>query len=153
MGASYTTGKRNIGTTAAPNYQDYGHYAVGGTYDFGAVTAYLGYVDEKQATATQDNTSKWTWAGLSYRLTPKLALTGAWYRVKAFNVKAGKAVAAGDGKQDLYMVGATYALSKHTSLYSEIDLTRLDGSYASGGTQALNQTRQTGVSMGIMHMF
>jgi len=153
LGASYTASKQNVGSAAAPNYQDYGHTAVGGAYTLGAATAYLGYVNEKQATAAADNTSKWTWAGLSYKLTPLLDITGAWYRIKAFNIKAGKTVAAGDGKKDLYMIGATYALSKRTSLYSDIDVTRLGGSYASGGTEALNQTRQTGLSVGLMHMF
>jgi predicted porin len=153
LGASYTTSKQNVGTSTTPNYQDYDHYAIGGAYTFGAATAYVGYVDEKQATATVDNTSKWTWAGVSYKLSPKVELTGAWYRTKAFNTKASKTVAAGDAKKDLYMIGATYALSKRTTLYSDIDVTHLDGGYASGGTTALNQTRQTGISIGVMHMF
>jgi predicted porin len=153
LGASYTTSKQNVGSTGSPDYRGYDHYAVGGAYTFGAATAYVGYVDEKQATTTVDNTSKWSWAGLSYKVSPRVALTGAWYRVKAHNTKASKTVAAGDGKKDLYMIGATYALSKRTTLYSDIDVTRLDGSYASGGTTALNQTRQTGISVGLMHMF
>ena len=33
------------------------------------------------------------------------------------------------------------------------DLGHLLGGYASGGTTALNQTRQTGISVGVMHMF
>ncbi len=153
VGASYTQGKLNVGSNAAPNYRNYDHFAIGGAYRFGAATAYLGYVDEKQAVAARDDTSKWTWAGLSYKLSPALAVTGAWYRIKVFNNKATASVGAGDGKKDLYMLGAIYALSKRTTLYSEVDLHKLAGSYESGGTRALNQTRQTGISAGIMHTF
>ncbi|WP_334186819.1 porin [Noviherbaspirillum sp.] len=153
IGASYTRGDLNIGTAAAPSYQDFDHIAVGGAYRIGDATVSLGYVDQKQATATRDNTSKWTWAGVSYKLTPQVGITGAWYRIDAFNTRATAAVAAGDGKKDLYMIGATYNLSKRTTLYSEIDFTRLSGAYATGGTTRLNQDRQTGVSVGIMHVF
>ncbi len=153
LGTAYTTSKQNVGSSAKPNYQDYKHYTLGGAYRFGAATAYLGYANEKQATATVDDTAKWTWAGLRYKLSSKVALTGAWYRVSVFQHKASKSVAAGDGRKDLYMIGATYALSKRTTLYSEIDRNSLDGGYASGGTQALNQSHQTGISFGMMHMF
>ncbi len=153
VGASYTTSKQNVGSTAAPDYKDYDHYAVGGAYTFGAATASVGYVDEKQATKTRDDTAKWVWAGLAYRLTPQVGITGAWYRNTVFNTAASASVAAGDGRKDLYMFGVTYDLSKRTVLYSEIDIAKLDGAFASGGTKALNQTRQTGLSFGIMHMF
>jgi predicted porin len=153
IGASYTKSKQNTGSAAAPAYRDYDHYAVGGAYSFGAATASIGYVDEKQATATRDNTAKWTWAGLAYKVGPQLGITGAWYRTKAFNTAASASVGAGDGRKDLYMAGVTYDLSKRTVLYSEIDLTKLKGAYAAGGTTRLNQTRQTGLSFGMMHMF
>ena len=51
------------------------------------------------------------------------------------------------------VAGITYDLSKRTVLYSEVEVTKLDGGYASGGTTRLNQTRQTGISAGINHMF
>lgn len=153
FGAAYTLGKENTGTAAAPDYHDYKHYTLGGAYTFGAFTASLGHVNEKQASATVDDTARWNWAGLSYKATPVLAVTGAWYQLKAFNRKASAAVGAGDGKKDLLILGATYSLSKRTTLYAELDRTKLDGSYASGGTRALNQTQQTGFSAGIMHTF
>lgn len=153
LGASYTKAKRNVGSAAVPSYKDYDHFAIGGAYAFGAMTASVGYVDEKQASATRDNTSKWTWAGLAYKLSPQVGITGAWYRTKAFNTVASASVAAGDGRKDLYMLGATYDLSKRTILYSEIDIAKLDGAYATGGTTRLNQTRQTGLSFGVMHIF
>lgn len=153
LGASYTRAERNVGTAAATNYRDYDHFAVGGAYTFGKATASLGYVDETQEGTARDSTAKWMWAGLAYKLTPQLGLTGAWYRNKVFNTAASTSVAAGDAKRDLYMVGVTYELSRRTTLYSEIDIHKLDGGYATGGTTRLNQTRQTGISAGIMHMF
>lgn len=153
LGASYTTASQNVGTTAAPAYKDYTHYAVGGAYKFGDVTASVGYVNEKQATTALDETSVWKWAGLSYELQPQLNLTGAWYRVDAFRNKATAALGAGDGTKDLYMVGLTYEMSKRTTLYGAIDSTKLAGANATGGTTKLNQTTQTGISVGMMHMF
>lgn len=153
VAASYTQGKLNVGSNNAPSYRDYDHYAVGGSYSFGPATAYVGYVDEKQARAARDDTSKWTWAGLSYKLSPALAVTGAWYKIKVYNNSATTSVGAGDGDKNLYMLGATYALSKRTTLYAEADFHKLSGAYATGGTTRLNQTRQTGVSFGMMHTF
>lgn len=153
FGGSYTHSKQNVGSAAAPDYRDDNHFAIGGAYSFGGATASAGYVDETQKTAARDDTSRWTWAGLSWNAAPLLRMTGAWYRIDSFHSKASASVAAGDGKKDLYMVGATYELSKRTAIYSEVDVARLAGAYASGGTTRLNQTRQTGVSFGIMHTF
>lgn len=153
LGASYTQASQNVGSASIPNYKDYDHYNVGGAYTFGQLTAAVGYVSSVQQTSTTDTTSKWTWAGVSYKLASPLSLTAAWYRTKAFNTTGSAAVAAGDAKKDLYMAGLTYDLSKRTNLYAEVDVTKLDGGYATGGTTKLNQRSQTGVSAGIMHMF
>lgn len=153
LGASYTRAERNIGTSSAPAYRDYDHIAIGGAYTFGKARASLGYVDETQKGAARDSTAKWVWAGLAYKLTPQLGLTGAWYRNKEFNTATSASVAAGDARRDLYMVGLTYALSRRTTLYSEVDIHKLDGGFATGGTTRLNQSRRTGISAGIMHTF
>jgi predicted porin len=153
LGASYTQSSQNVGSASVPNYKDFDHYNVGGAYTFGQLTAAVGYVSSVQQTATRDTTSKWTWAGLSYKLASPLSLTAAWYRTRAFNAAGSAAVAAGDAKKNLYMAGLTYDLSKRTNLYAEVDVARLDGGYATGGTTKLNQSSQTGVSAGIMHMF
>ena len=63
------------------------------------------------------------------------------------------AAAVGDAQKTLYIAGITYSLSKRTTLYAEIDRTRLEGGLASGGTTKLNQTRQSGMAAGIMHTF
>jgi predicted porin len=153
LGAVYTTAKNNVGGTASADYKDYDHYALGGAYTMGIVTASVGYVNEKQATTAADDTAKWKWAGLAFKLSPQFTFTGAWYRNTVFNNKASSKAGAGDGKKDQYIFGLTYDMSKRTTLYSEVDINRLDGSFASGGTKPLNQTRQTGLAAGIMHMF
>jgi predicted porin len=153
LGVSYTRSNQNVGTATAPVYRDYDHVAVGGAYSFGTATAYLGYVDETQETAARDDTAKWMWAGVSVKVAPAIGITGAWYRNKVFNTRATAAVGTGEGRKDLYMVGLTYDLSKRTTLYAEVDVHKLDGSIATGGTTRLNQTRQAGTSFGIMHMF
>jgi predicted porin len=153
LAAEYTTAKPKNGAGATAAYRDFTHYAVGGAYSIGAATATVGYVKQKQETTTIDDTSEWNWAGLSYRLAGGVSLTGAWYRVKAVNSVSSATIAAGNSKKSLYMTGITYDLSKRTVLYSEVDVTKLDGGYATGGTTKLNQARQTGVSAGINHMF
>jgi predicted porin len=152
LAAVYTAGKPRNGAGANAAYRDFTHYAAGGAYTIGALTATVGYVRQKQETVTVDDTSQWNWAGLSYR-SGRFSLTGAWYRVKAVNSVTSASVAAGNSKKDLYMTGITYDLSKRTVLYSEVDVTKLNGGYATGGTNRLNQSRQTGVSAGINHMF
>lgn len=153
LGAAYTRADNNVGSAASPNYRDYDHFALGGSYTFNKVTASAGYVDEQQETVGADETSKWAWAGLRYQLSPQIGLTGAWYRQKAFNNTSTATVGAGDAKRNLYMVGATYSLSKRTTLYSELDMHKLSGGYERGGTTRLNQSRQTGFSFGVMHTF
>lgn len=154
LGLSYTRSNENVGTTAAPVYRDYAHLAAGGAWTTGPVTLSVGYVDEKQATiVARDDTAKWRWAGVAYKFNGSLSLTGAWYRNKVVNRKVTAALAAGDGKKDLYMLGLRYDLSKRTVLYAEIDRNKYDGAFATGGTTKLNQSAQTGTSAGIMHMF
>lgn len=153
LGASYSAGRPNVGTAAAARYMDSSHYNLGGSYAFGTVQVAAGYVNAAQKTATRDTTNKWRWAGLSYKFDAQWTLTGAWYQNRAFNNTATAAAAAGAAKKDLFITGMTYNLSKRSNLYAEIDMNKLDGGYASGGTTKLNQSRQTGMSAGIMHTF
>jgi predicted porin len=153
LGASYSAGRPNTGTAAVAKYMDSAHYNLGGSYTAGAVQVSAGYVNSVQKTATSDTRSKWRWAGVSYKFDARWALTGAWYRNQAFNTTATAAAAAGHAKKDLFMTGMTYNLSKRSNLYAEIDVNKLNGGYATGGTTKLNQSRQTGMSAGIMHMF
>ncbi|WP_296951462.1 porin [uncultured Massilia sp.] len=153
-GASYSIAKQNAGTGSAPAWRDYDHYALGASYDFGALTLSAGHIKQEQKTLTaRANTSAWDWAGGRYEITPRFDVTAAWYRNKAYNTKATAAAAVGDARKTMYIAGVTYSLSRRTTLYAEIDRTRLEGGFASGGTTKLNQTRQSGIAAGIMHTF
>ena len=153
VGATYSIAKQNAGTAAAPNYRDYKHYAIGASYDFGATTLSAGHVKQKQETGSRPGTSAWDWAGASYQFNERFDITAAWYRNVAYNAKASAAAAVGDARKNLYMAGITYLLSKRTTLYAEVDRTALAGGFATGGTSKLNQTRQSGMAAGIMHVF
>jgi len=101
----------------------------------------------------QPHPSTWDWFGGSYQFTPRFDLTAAWYRNKAYNAKATAAAAVGDANKTMLITGVTYQMSKRTTLYAEVDSTKLKGGFASGGTTRLNQTRQRGMAAGIMHVF
>lgn len=133
LGAAYTQKK-------PANFDDK-HYTLGGTYTVGAASVALGYANDRQATATVDSTRKDAWGGVSYQVSPAVGLTAAYYDVKS-------SVGGGDGTQKQFIVGATYALSKRTNFYSELDHTRYGGISMPSG-----QTNQTGISVGINHLF
>ena len=137
LGAAYTQRK------PAPTFLDNKNWTVGGGYRIGDVGIYLGYIDEKQATATIDTTTKNEWGGVRYKLTTAMELTAAYYRTKTST--AGVA-----GKRDLAMLGGAYSLSKSTRLYADIDNARLSGTTS---TAAAGQTLMTGISAGVFHAF
>ncbi|WP_082584406.1 porin [Noviherbaspirillum sp. Root189] len=147
IGAAYTEGPLAFGgaytrkQTAAGLNND--AYTVGGAYQFGAVRIAAGYSDEVQKTATSEYEGKITWAGASYKVTPALDITGAIYQSKI------STPTATSGKRNLYMIGSTYALSKRTNLYAEIDRNKYTGVVV----PATGQRGQTGVSFGVNHLF
>jgi len=51
------------------------------------------------------------------------------------------------------VLGATYALSKRTNFYGAIDVSKLDGVLRIDPTTATPQKDQTGISVGINHLF
>jgi predicted porin len=146
VGAAYTQGKRNV--TAAPaaaNYQDLKNWTVGGAYATGPFRVAVGYADAKQdAGAGSDGRTKDWWLGGSYNLTPAAALSAAYYETKA---TANTPLASADTKQKLFIIGATYSLSKRTNFYADVDNKRFS---VSAGTAPASQT---GISVGINHLF
>jgi predicted porin len=182
VGAAYT--KRNLDvrtaaqtTASAPtNFQDNRDWTVGGAFTFGAARLAAGYARETQdqagnlgGSATQKN----AWFGGSYDITPALGLTAAYYdtKVDGSNPLAG-VNSSSSGKRQLFIVGATYALSKRTNFYADVDYARfkdgLIGAGAANGTVAAGggggaaqlglgsqngQSRQVGASVGINHLF
>lgn len=138
LGTAYTK-KKTLGVGGA--YFDYRHYTMGGAYSAGAVRLTAGYTDEKQLTPTVATTNKYIWAGVNYRVTPKVEISTAYYTIR-------NNTAWVEGKKALYLLAATYSLSKSTLLYAEVDKARFDGRSIPFG-----QTSQTGFSAGVSHQF
>ncbi len=134
-GAAYTTGK-----TATD--LDKKNWTIGGAFKTGPVRVAAGYNDnEVDASATTSAKIKDWWLGGSYNMSPAAALTAAFYQTKSTSA------AGADGKRKLFIVGATYALSKRTNFYADIDHAKLTG------TKVGTEDTQTGVSVGINHLF
>lgn len=144
FGAAYA--KRKDGTTAAAPTFDYDVWTVGGAYTFGPARLTAGYNHQKQATTTIDTRTKLAWVGLNYDITPLVQLTGAYYRTK---VNA----ATGEGKIDMYMLGAKYLLSKRTNFYADVDNKKFNGITRINAASINPQDKQLGVSVGINHNF
>jgi predicted porin len=86
-------------------------------------------------------------------VTPQIELTGAYYvtDASAFVAAAGKAL---DSKRKNLVIAGTYALSKRTNFYVEADNRKIEGPlFQIGAAPGPVQTRQTGFSVGITHLF
>ena len=118
-------------------------WVAGGGYNFGNTTVKLGHSREEQDAGAVDYRNQITWAGASHQAMPALDVTLAFYHTR-YNGPA-----AAEGKRDLLLLGASYALSKRTNLYAEFDLNRYDGALL----PASGQERQRGTSFGINHLF
>lgn len=171
VGAAYTLRKPSVlgnGFAAAPtatgaSFQDNRDWTVGGAYVAGPLRISAGYAREMQDTAGGISAQqKNAWIGGSYDITPALALTAAYYDTKV--EKAAPAATGGtiDGKRQLAIVGLTYALSKRTNLYADVDYAHFKDGLANrtvalaGGAQlplSGSGSNQTGVSVGINHLF
>jgi len=147
LGAAYT--ERDIATnplTPTTGF-DNKHFTVGGAFKLGNSLKFsAGYVHQKQATTTIDTETKWSWIGAAYDFTPALQATYAFYQTKV------EATPTLNGRKDMHMIGATYALSKRTNFYAEMDYSKLYGA-SRIGTAPTIQNDQTGISVGINHTF
>jgi predicted porin len=117
-------------------------YVVGGGVQIAGTTAKVGHSREQQDAAGAGYRNRVTWAGVSREVAPALEATLAFYRSRY------DGPAAAEGRRDLLLLGASYALSKRTNLYAEFDLNRYQGALLPSG-----QERQRGVSAGINHLF
>ncbi|WP_317203574.1 porin [Janthinobacterium sp.] len=145
VGLSYLDGPLNWGgaysSRDVEGFSDK-HYTVGAAYKGGGWRVAAGYMDDKLATASGvDSTTKNAWGGLSYEVAPQIVVSGAYYQTKT-------AVAGIAGARKLAMLGVVYYLSKRSNLYADIDYARLSGRARIG-----TQTSQTGISVGIDHLF
>jgi predicted porin len=147
--ATFAAARGLPGTVPAGSYQDGEQWTVGGAYRIGGFRLAGGYIKETQAngSALRDAHVKNAWGGLSYNFDPALKLTGAFYRTKV------GFIGGVEGKRDLLIVGTTYALSKRTSLYTEVDQIRLSGAIIGAPGLAGARIIQNGVSLGMTHLF
>jgi predicted porin len=146
-GAAYTARKVQLGGAGA--YQDAKNWTLGGAYSTGPFRLAVGYAENKQDTgvaAASDFKVKDWWLGGSYSMTPAATLTAGYYETKG---QSGGV----DGKRKLFIVGATYALSKRTNFYADIDSRRYDGLGGAVLSTNGNNDTQTGISVGINHLF
>ncbi len=150
VGAAYTRRKPNLGTAALPNFRDNDQWTVGGAFATGPFRVATGYIDEKQNLTAGNSKTRNAWLGGSFNFTPAAALTAAYYETRLSSTGF-------DSRRKLFIVGATYALSKRTNFYADVDTARFSGgTYAGNGAvyaQPAGQNRQTGVSVGVSHLF
>jgi len=127
VGAAYSTQEatRSSMTTGPLNYDNsVTHMTAGAGYNFGDGKVSVGYAKKTtKGPATPatpgDNTEANMWLGASYNLSSAMAVTGAYYN-KVTN--AGTANLS-DTTAKTMVVGLTYALSKKTLVYVEMDKT------------------------------
>jgi predicted porin len=152
IGVTYAGGPFTVGSayTQQPDAGgvnlDKKNWTIGGAFATGPFRVAAGYNENKADVAGGTDKTKDWWLGGSYALTPAAALTAGYYETKA-----DRATTA-DGKRKLFIVGATYALSKRTNFYADIDNKRYNGTAGSLTTGKGNDS-QTGVSVGINHLF
>lgn len=141
VGGAYTTHSNSLPVVG---FEDQKNWTVGGAYNGGKFRVAVGYANSKQQTGTVagDTTAKDAWLGGNFVVSPAVDLTAAYYRTNA-------SAAGIDGRRNLTIVGATYALSKRTNFYADIDHSKLSGSAVPATTQDTNN----GVSVGINHLF
>jgi len=187
VGGAYTQRKNNVAPTVvagtatnplgnsalvaafvgANPYQDQKNWTVGGAFRTAAFSVAVGYADDKQDTGfaapSEQLRVKDAWVGGSFNLSPAAALTAGYYETKTSSSGA-------DGKRKLLIVGGTYALSKRTNFYADIDNSKFSGTsvglanslpltglpygqFSPLAGSPTGQDRQTGVSVGINHLF
>jgi predicted porin len=163
--ATATTAGAASATAATPTFDDKA-WTVGAAYKFGPARVAIGYNNERldgavgtTALAGQVLTPSFGgaetrvrvgWAGVGFDISPAVNVTGAWYQSR-FDTPSATAVTT--GRENLFIVGATYAFSKRTNAYADIDWKKLDGNRVVGFGGATTQDRVTGVSVGINHLF
>jgi predicted porin len=144
-------------------------WSVGTKYAIGNAKLLAGYIGGKDRTGAIDNNymnassrgitvstaaaianpreDRIGYAGVTYRATPALALTGAFY-FDSIDNKNG--IANNSGKRYTAVVVAEYSLSKRTQLYGTVDFNKVSGGAA---TELPGKSNQLGVASGIRHIF
>ncbi|MFX1766469.1 porin [Paraburkholderia sp. A1RI-2L] len=141
-------------------------WGVGVKYAAGPATLFAGYLGGQDGTGAVDEAlndpsrtvitgspsanqrrDMTLYTGATYQATPALALTGAFYYDDMHNLNG---YAANNGERYTGVLLAEYSLSKATQVYGTVDY-----NHVSGGayTELPGKNNQTGVAVGIRHMF
>ncbi len=142
IGATYASGPITVGGAYTRQNQNNAaaapvkNFTFGGAYSIDPLRVSAGYAKNSVDGGADD---KLWWLGASYNATAEAAVTAGYFDRKV-------TVAGADTKGKLFIVGGTYALSKRTNLYADIDYTRTT-------PPAGAQTSLTGFSAGINHLF
>lgn len=146
FGGAYTLQKPDISIVGAADFRDQRQTTFGASYQFSNLRISVGYLRTHIDTPASKrlNGNRNMWLGASHNVTPAISLTVGYYRSTL--EMAGKEVA----RRNFALLGTTYALSKRTNLYLDIDRARLAGLIA---FQPGEKTIQIGTSAGINHAF
>ncbi len=164
IGAGFKTGPFSIGGAytnrdSGTGVADQDNWTVGGAFATGPFRVTAGYADDSRdagysaALAGIESELRDAWVGVSYNMTPAAALTAAFYQSRS---ELSTAAASVKGKKNLLMIGGTYALSKRTNFYAEVDHAKFSGTFSPfnpGQAAPAGTNKQTGFSVGINHLF
>ena len=118
-------------------------FVAGGGVKVHAFTVKAGLSRERQETATAGMYRNETrFGGVSYQVNAPVEVIAAVYRSDYDSL-------AGSGNRRLTLVGGSYAFSKRTNLYAEVDFNRYGGALV----PSTKQTSQRGMSLGLNHLF
>jgi predicted porin len=142
VGGVYSHRNSLVGST----YRGDKYYMFGGAYRIGPVSLSGGFMSEDQAAAlsSQDLVTRNLFGGASYKINSFMTLTAGYYQTSIATDAA--------AKRALSIIGLSYALSKRTVLYSEVDYTK----YKNAVVSTLNTTgksSQTAFTAGLDHSF
>jgi predicted porin len=152
--------------TAASRTYDVNALTAGAAYSLGAVRLSAGFNGERVEGAVgstsvaglaltpsfhgEDYRVRMGWAGAEYKLTSLIKVTGAWYQSR---YDTPTATAFTTGKENLFIVGGIYTISKRTTAYADVDYKRLAGNRMLGFGTLQTQDHVMGVSSGISLLF
>lgn len=166
--SSYANGPLMVGAVYQQTRDSASHsqqmWGAAGRYTFGPASVFLGYLGGNDATGEIDQflnaqtitTGSYTanprkdaigYTGVSYQFNPAVTVTGAFYYDSMKNVNG---LADNSGKRYTGVIEAEYALSKSTQVYGTVDYNKLSGGAV---TELPGNSNQTGVAVGLRHMF
>jgi predicted porin len=168
---SYTRGALMIGAVYQnvrdANARSQQMWGAAARYAVGPATLFLGYIGGNDATGVVDseflNDSSRTvqygsfsdhprkdaigFTGMVWQVTPAISVTGAFYYDAIRDVNG---LAGNSGKRYTGVLESEYALSKSTQVYATVDYNKVSGGAV---TELPGSSNQTGVAVGLRHMF